>query len=380
MKNKLTGSQIRLLICLVVVAIFSLSYQYIYTEFENLADSYSTKTKTTNQLIRQRQDDLAKEEEYKSKTEEMTQKCEAIINAYPVNITKEDDLIFIEKLEKALNITIPSANISIADNIQVYQTILPIRDKDGNEILGSASSTPTTAAATDTGAVTPAVLSDTTDTSATGAEATTTASDTATTDKSATSTGNSATVAGNTATLSQTELSDTSSSNSSNNTTTRTADTGTDTSGATASGTNTSENASSGNTVLGTDTGSAGAASANPSGQQYMKALQSRITITFQTTNRDFRKLVDYLNQYPEKLSITDASLSYDNSTGQLMANMTINRYALTGTGKVYEEPYIGDIRIGTKDLFGTETDKNNKAKSNRAESNTAKSNSVNKN
>ncbi len=319
MKNKLTGRQIRLLICLIVVAIFSLSYQYIYTRFEDLADSYSIKTKSTNQLIRQRQDDLAKEEEYKAKTEEMTKNCEAIIDAYPVNITKEDDLIFMEKLEKALNITIPSSNISIADNTEVYQTILPIRDKDGKEILDTANS-PSTATAD--AAVT--ASSGVTDTSAAGSN-TVASSDTTNTSNS--SVGATNTTAGNTATITQTELTNTPANNTS---------------------------PSPDNSDNTTQIGSTGDTTVNTSGQQYMKVLQSRITITFQTTNRDFRKMVDYLNQYPEKISIADASLSYDNSTGELMANITINRYALTGTGKVYEEPYIGDISIGTKDLFGT--------------------------
>lgn len=85
----------------------------------------------------------------------------------------------------------------------------------------------------------------------------------------------------------------------------------------------------------------------------YMTGMKSSITITFQTTYQKFKKVLDYINQYPEKTSVIKTALSYDPSTGNLVATMTLDRYALTGTGKTYEEPYIGDISIGTDNLFG---------------------------
>ena len=87
---------------------------------------------------------------------------------------------------------------------------------------------------------------------------------------------------------------------------------------------------------------------------EFMTGLQSSISISFQTTYDGFKELTDYINQYPDKTVIENASLSYDSSTGELMGSMVLQRYALTGTGKPYEPPYIDDIDIGTDNIFGT--------------------------
>ena len=306
MKKKLTGTQIRLVLCLVIVAIFVLAYQYIYTRYESLADELNTKTKAAKLEIAQRESDLAEEDSLKTKTEDLKSQYEIIIASLPVNITKEDNLIFIEKLEKDLGINIPS--VDVQDTSEFYTTILPIRDENGVEIIASGQSANTTA--------------DASSVSSTG-----TAGTTAT---SATATGTTATGA----------------------TATGTTATGTTATGATATGTTTTDAAASGNTDAAPTTAASGD-SENTTGQQYMTGLVSSININFQTTYEDFKKLVDYINNYPEKTSISNASLSYDSSTGELIGSMTINRYALTGTGKVYEEPYIGDISIGTDNIFG---------------------------
>ena len=321
MKKKLTGTQIRLVLCLVIVAIFVLAYQYIYTRYESLADELNTKTKAAKLEIAQRESDLAEEDSLKTKTEDLKSQYEIIIASLPVNITKEDNLIFIEKLEKDLGINIPS--VDVQDTSEFYTTILPIRDENGVEIIASGQSANTTA---DASSVSSTGTAGTTATSATATGTTATgATATGTTATGATATG--ATATGTTAT-------------------------GTTATGATATGTTTTDAAASGNTDAAPTTAASGD-SENTTGQQYMTGLVSSININFQTTYEDFKKLVDYINNYPEKTSISNASLSYDSSTGELIGSMTINRYALTGTGKVYEEPYIGDISIGTDNIFG---------------------------
>ncbi|MDD3174389.1 MAG: hypothetical protein PHF63_12160 [Herbinix sp.] len=325
-KKKLTGNQIRLLLCLVIVIIFALSYEYIYIKFEDLAEDYNSKTQTTNQLILQREQDITQQDTLKAKTKDISNQYEEIINAYPVKITKEDDLIFIEELKKELGINIPSANISVLDSTEFYTTILPIRDEEGNEIIISGDSSQTS----DTTAVS-------TDSSSADLDSSTVSTDTASTSMdTAASTSGSTTTNTDEAAFSETDISGTTENSG-------TSSTGT-TDGTTTDGTTTNK------TTDGTAT--------DTTGQQYMTGLQSSINITFQTTNKDFKKLVDYINKYPQKTSITNASLSFDSATGELMASMTINRYALSGTGKVYEEPYVGDISIGTDDLFGTTTKK----------------------
>lgn len=87
-----------------------------------------------------------------------------------------------------------------------------------------------------------------------------------------------------------------------------------------------------------------------------MTALQSTISMNFRTTYQGFQELVDYINHYPDKTVINSASVSYDNTSGDLVGSMVLMRFALTNNGKHYEPPYIENISIGTDNIFGTDT------------------------
>ena len=221
--KKLTGKQLRLVITLIIVVIFALSYEYIYMHFEDMTDEYKDKTELVNAQIIQRRDELDNEDKILTDTLELNSQIEEILASFPITLTKEENLLFIETMEKDLRMDI--SPITISDPSVFYTTKLPIRDENGNEILGAD--------------------------------------------------------------------------------------------------------------------------------QQYMTVLQSSINVTFQTTYPKFKSVLKYIKEYPEKISVSNSTLSYDSSTGDLLAAMTITRYALTGTGKKYEEPYIGDISIGTDNIFG---------------------------
>lgn len=297
MKRKMSGNLFRLMLCLIMVAIFALSYQFIYLEYVDKTEEYKEKTDQTRQLITQRKDELAKADELKAQTEEITKEYNTIIASYPVKITKEDNLIFIEKLEKELKIDIPSVNIY--ESSDFYQTILPARDENGNELV---------------------------------------------VDLPADKEGNTATIKPEAA-PSQAVINEANNSNGLQDQAVEP----------------TEGNASTGAVSEAGD-------KAETLNEQFMVAKQSRIDISFQTTNDDFLRVVNYISNYPEKTSITNATLNYDSSTGELLASMTINRYALTGTGKKYDEPDIGKISIGTDNLFGTPSKKKKTAEENISE------------
>jgi hypothetical protein len=79
--------------------------------------------------------------------------------------------------------------------------------------------------------------------------------------------------------------------------------------------------------------------------------------MNFQATYKEFKKLMDYIATYPDKTVIDSVSVSYDNTTGNLSGSMVLKRFALTGTGKVYNIPMIDNISIGTDNIFGTDSD-----------------------
>jgi hypothetical protein len=285
--KKLTGKQLRLAITLIIVIIFALSYEYIYLHFVDMAGDYKDKTELVNAQISQRMDELGKEDMILTDTQELNSQIEEILTSFPITLTKEENLLFIETMEKDLRMEI--SPLTISDPSIFHTTKLPVRDESGNEILVPGETSQT-------------VLDK--EQSEQGTEGTT-GND-----------GNASATAEDTAAVGETTITEETAV--------------------------TNEAASNNDTAIGEGTG-----------QQYMTVLQSSINITFQTTYPKFKKVLEYIRDYPEKISVSNATLSYDSSTGDLLAVMTITRYAMTGTGKKYEEPYIGDISIGTDNIFG---------------------------
>ena len=90
-------------------------------------------------------------------------------------------------------------------------------------------------------------------------------------------------------------------------------------------------------------------------GAEMMTATVNTVSMNFITSYEGFKELTEYIRDYPEHTVIDNVTISIDNSTGVLAGNMTIRRYALTGTGKEYEAPSIEGIDIGTDNIFGTD-------------------------
>jgi hypothetical protein len=88
-----------------------------------------------------------------------------------------------------------------------------------------------------------------------------------------------------------------------------------------------------------------------------MSGMESAVTMNFQTDYQGFKDLVDYIVNYPDQTIIDSISISRDNTTNLLTGSLVLKRFALAGSGKVYETPEIEDISIGTDNIFGTDTE-----------------------
>jgi len=276
-KKKITGKQIKLIINLISIAIFAFSYFYVYT-------GYITKTEAANQEIDRvqksmdnREKEISEEDTVLPILEDTNTQINDIIGGYPVKIAKEDNFMFIEEMEKALYISFSS--IAVNDSTEVHQTILPIRNEDGTEVIQ---------AVTNTNDEVPVAQAE------------------GVTDKD-----------NNAATTDNLEES-----------------------------------------ILSEDTATEGVAQVTEVPEvakvETMTGMQTIVSMNFSTTYNNFKKLVEYIKNYPDKTVIDSASVSYDSSTGNLTGSLVIKRFSLTGTGKVYVEPYIDDINIGTDNIFGT--------------------------
>ena len=80
----------------------------------------------------------------------------------------------------------------------------------------------------------------------------------------------------------------------------------------------------------------------------------SIFTYNFETSYSGFKNMVDYFTYLPTRSTIADVNLGYDPNSGLLNGSATINRYSLTGTGSVYEEPSIAGVATGKQNIFGS--------------------------
>ncbi len=80
----------------------------------------------------------------------------------------------------------------------------------------------------------------------------------------------------------------------------------------------------------------------------------SSIAISFSCSYASFSKALQYVRDYPEHMSVASANASFDSETGLLSGTMQITLYSLTGTGKEYIAPVVGNISIGKDNIFGT--------------------------
>lgn len=281
-KKKITGQQIKFIINMVSLAIFAYSYLYIYSDFESKAEAAYKQVDLVNKEIKISEDKAAKKDTVLKSTEDLKSQIQKIIDSYPVDITKVDNLLFVEQMEKDLNIKLNTVNPT--DSTTIFISILPIRNEDGTEVEQVPSPDADQADATLTSA---ASLEDN---DSVGSK-------------------------------SQSEQLE---------------DVEAETSGA--------------------SSGTAAQKATEPASITTMTGLESTITMNFQTSYEGFKQLVDYINNYPDKTIIDSVSVSRDSTTNDLTGTLVLKRYAIAGTGKVYETPAIDDISIGTDNIFGTDS------------------------
>jgi hypothetical protein len=273
MKKKITGNQVKLILCLISLGIFAFAYLNVYMRFTQLTSDLTVETKLAREQMQRREQEIFEEETVGKNLIERKAEKDAIINEFPSYIAKEDNYMFIEQLEDSLDIDISS--ISLSDNTVFYTTILPIVGEEEQVAV-------TTEQATKDGVEDAVIETE------------------------------------NNASIQETNPA-------------------------------VEDNTSSVDEPVTTATDGTEEETVNT-----MAGLQNSISITFQTTYEGFKELVNYINHYPDKTVINNTAVTYDNTTGFLTGSMVITRYALSGTGKTYEPPYIDDISIGTDNIFGT--------------------------
>lgn len=81
------------------------------------------------------------------------------------------------------------------------------------------------------------------------------------------------------------------------------------------------------------------------------------IGIKYKANYTGLKDMINYVNTFADRTTITDFSATYDSETGGLTGEMTLNMYYLTNTGKDYVPPVFENMTKGTINIFGGSAD-----------------------
>lgn len=126
--KKQKGKQIKFIISLISVGIFVYSYFVVYERYADRTTDAYNEIEIIRRQMRDREEMLIQEEEFMISLKEVEEHKQEIIDSYPVHIAKEDNFMFVEKLQENLKINIMSLDVS--DNTSFYKTILPAVEDD----------------------------------------------------------------------------------------------------------------------------------------------------------------------------------------------------------------------------------------------------------
>ena len=81
--------------------------------------------------------------------------------------------------------------------------------------------------------------------------------------------------------------------------------------------------------------------------------LRETLSTNYACSYTQLKKLIDFINAYPERMNIDAITVTFDSENNGLKGNLTLNLYAVTGTGKEYTAPKISGLSIGSDNIFG---------------------------
>lgn len=89
-------------------------------------------------------------------------------------------------------------------------------------------------------------------------------------------------------------------------------------------------------------------------GTPALKILKGGMAMNMESGYTQFKKIIDYINSYPERMNAENFSIGFNGETGKLSIAMNVNMYSVEDENHKYEAPVIEDIEIGTVNIFRT--------------------------
>lgn len=77
------------------------------------------------------------------------------------------------------------------------------------------------------------------------------------------------------------------------------------------------------------------------------------IGIRYEASYSGLKEMIAYVNEFKDRTTITQFSAMFDDATGKLTGEMTLNMYYITNTGKEYVPPVFDLMPKGVSNIFG---------------------------
>lgn len=114
-----------------------------------------------------------------------------------------------------------------------------------------------------------------------------------------------------------------------------------------------------GDTSATADTQSAGdgtddaAADASADTVENVTGYYASIGIRYEASYNGLKEMIAYVNAFQDRTTITQFTAAFDDATGKLTGEMTLNMYYITNTGKEYVPPVFDFMPKGVSNIFG---------------------------
>lgn len=92
----------------------------------------------------------------------------------------------------------------------------------------------------------------------------------------------------------------------------------------------------------------------NFSGEDAPSGRFANLSLPFSCTYEEFKNLLQYVADYPDRTTVPNINLSFDQTTGNLSGTLSYKMYYLTNTDKEYEELPPLEIEKGVDNIFRT--------------------------
>lgn len=79
---------------------------------------------------------------------------------------------------------------------------------------------------------------------------------------------------------------------------------------------------------------------------------KSTIMTNYTTTYKHLKEIIDFINNNPNRMAISSITVNQGEGAKELVCNMEMNMYAVSGTEKEYTAPAINQIKMGKEKLF----------------------------